>query len=78
MKIIRILMLSFAVLSCFIAHADKQNRIIIVNGQFFNEIPAVVKNSTSLGNLNMFIIKTPNETNAIEYIILQLNSQKML
>lgn len=65
MNVIRTIILAIAVISAMTVSADKPNRIIIVNGNFFSELPAVVKSGTVKQNMKMFFIETPNETKAL-------------
>ncbi len=65
MKILRLIIFSFAVFFGLTVSAQKTNKIIIFNGYFFNELPAAVKSSETPQDMKMFFIETPNETKAL-------------
>ncbi|MDE7153394.1 MAG: TlpA family protein disulfide reductase [Muribaculaceae bacterium] len=65
MKFIRLFILSVALLIGTAAHAEKPERIIIFNGYYFNELPAVIKSHSTPHDMKMFFIETPNATKAI-------------
>lgn len=66
MNTIRMLILSVAMSVVIAAQAGntKAKRIIIFNGHFFNELPAVVKHNALPQDIRMFSIETPDETRA--------------
>ena len=54
------------VLSCIITASAKQSDYtVIVNGLFFKELPADIKNSSTPQDMNMFVIHTPNGAKAV-------------
>lgn len=65
MKILRIFLFLLTVLLSVTARADSTKRIIILNGYFFNELPALVKSQATPQDMKMFFIETPNETKAL-------------
>lgn len=66
MKSLRIIGLSLIMFLSFITASAKQSDyIIIVNGLFYKELPADIKNNSTPQDMNMFIIHTPNETKAV-------------
>ncbi len=65
MNTLRALLLSLAMLLCVTTSAGQSKKIIIVNGYFFNELPAAVKSSAVPQDLKISFIETPNGTKAI-------------
>lgn len=47
------------------ASAEEPKQVIIINGYFFNELPAAVKNSETPQDMKIFILATPNGAKAI-------------
>ncbi len=62
---LRTFIISFLMSFCVIASAEKNEKIIIYNGYFFNELPDAVENSKATKDMKLFIIATPEGTNAI-------------
>lgn len=54
--------ISLIMLAGFTATAKKADRIIIVNGYFFKELPSAVKKSATPQDMRMFFIETPDAT----------------
>lgn len=65
MNKLRTLFFLIVMFFCVTVSAEEPEKIIIVNGYFFNELPAAVKNSATPQDMKIFVIKTPNETMAI-------------
>lgn len=60
MNILRTFLLLITMIISISAGADNAKRIIILNGHFFKELPAVVKNQATPQDMKMFFIETPN------------------
>lgn len=66
MNSLRLIGLSMMVLfSIVMASAKKADYIVIVNGMFFKELPADIKNSSSPQDMNMFVVHTPDGARAV-------------
>ena len=50
---------------CVTASAEEREKIYIVNGCFFNELPAAVKSSAVPQNIKIFFVATSNGTKAV-------------
>ena len=64
MNLLRSIVISLAMLLGITASAEHKKKIIILNGYFFNELPAAVKNSLTPQDMKIFFIDTPNDTKA--------------
>lgn len=58
-------LLLIVMLFCVAASAGERKQVIIINGYFFNELPAALKKSITPQDLKVFVIKTPNGTTAV-------------
>lgn len=76
MKLLRTVFLSFIMFFCIAAgHAQK---IIIVNGYFFNELPGSIKNPETPLDVKLFTVSTPNGTKASCIYASSMNLSKNL
>lgn len=65
MTFFRTLVLSLVILFGITVSAKSPKKVIILNGYFFNELPAAVKNNVLPQDINMFFIETPDATKAV-------------
>lgn len=56
-----------------VVYAQNSKKIIILNGYFFNELPAAVKNNQFSQDMKLFTIKTPNGTSAVCMVAPSIN-----
>lgn len=62
---LRYLSLSLLMIACVVISARATDKIIILNGYFFNELPAAVNNQGFPKDLKIYSIETPEETRAL-------------
>lgn len=65
MKTIRLVLFLIVLAVSFSASAEKAGDIIILNGYFFNELPAAVKKSHMKEDMKLFFVSTPDGTKAV-------------
>lgn len=65
MKVIKAILLSLIMIFSVSAYAQQPKKIIILNGYFFNELPAAVKSSQTPEDMKLFTVRTPEGTRAV-------------
>lgn len=58
-------LLLIVMLFCVAASAGERKQVIIINGYFFNELPAALKKSITPKDMKIFVIKTPGGATAV-------------
>ena len=69
-------LLLIVMLFCVAASAGERKQVIIINGYFFNELPAALKKSITPQDLKVFVIKTPEKISEGEELMRRYNEQK--
>lgn len=65
MSALRTILFSLAIFFGVTVSAESAKKMIILNGYFFNELPAAVKNGIIPQDINIFVIETPNSVKAV-------------
>lgn len=73
MNRIKAIIISLSLLLGVVCNAQSTKKIIILNGYFFNEMPAAVTNNQFSQDMKLFTIQTPNGTRAVCIVAPSIN-----